>query len=101
MGNKGGKNKKKGGDPAPTKPASGSTTNTTPAKTQRYKILLIGDRFVVCTLSKQVSAAGKSSVLLRYVDNTFSDAFISNIGSEYKEKTITVDGLSAKLQIVC
>src|SRR4051812_12097214 len=47
------------------------------------------------------SAVGKSSVLLRFVDNTFSDSFISNIGSDYKEKTLEVGGFSAKLQIVC
>jgi len=80
-----GKDKNQGGT---AKVGGGSTAAAAPVKTTKYKILLIGD-----------SAAGKSSVLLRYVDNTFSDAFISNIGSEYKEKTIAAGGSNAKLQI--
>lgn len=51
MGNKGGKDKGgkgkggKGDNKSDTKSA-GSTAGTQPPKTQRYKILLIGDRFV-------------------------------------------------------
>jgi Ras-related protein Rab-1A len=53
-----------------------------------FKILLIGD-----------SGVGKSCLLLRYTDNTFSDNFISTIGVDFKIKTIQLDGQTVKLQI--
>uniref|UniRef100_A0A7S4IMH1 Uncharacterized protein n=1 Tax=Vannella robusta TaxID=1487602 RepID=A0A7S4IMH1_9EUKA len=53
-----------------------------------YKILLLGD-----------PDAGKSCLLLRYVDETYSDVFISTIGVDYKSKNIQVDGSDVKLQI--
>jgi len=53
-----------------------------------YKILLVGD-----------SGVGKSCLLLRYTDGTFSENFISTIGVDFKIKTIQVDGQTVKLQI--
>ena len=52
------------------------------------KILLIGD-----------SNAGKSSLLVRFCDDTFSDTFISTIGVDFKVKTIEVDNKLIKLQV--
>lgn len=45
------------------------------------KILLIGD-----------SAVGKSSLLLRFTQNDFSDTFISTIGIDFKIRTIELNG---------
>jgi len=42
-----------------------------------FKILLIGD-----------AGVGKSSLLLRYTDDSYTDAFIGNIGGEFKNKFI-------------
>jgi len=53
-----------------------------------FKILLVGD-----------SGVGKSCLLLRYTDNSFSETFISTIGVDFKIKTILVDGKTVKLQI--
>jgi Ras-related protein Rab-1A len=54
-----------------------------------FKILLIGD-----------SGVGKSCIVSRYVDDTFSDHYISTIGVDFKIKTITLsDGKVAKFQI--
>jgi len=53
-----------------------------------FKILLVGD-----------SGVGKSCLLLRYTDNSFSETFISTIGVDFKIKTIVVDGKTVKLQI--
>jgi len=53
-----------------------------------FKLLLIGD-----------SGVGKSSLLLRFSDNTFSDSFIATIGVDFKIKTMDIGGSQVKLQI--
>lgn len=53
-----------------------------------FKILVVGD-----------SGVGKSCLLLRFVDDTFSESFISTIGVDFKIFTIDIDGKSCKLQI--
>jgi Ras-related protein Rab-1A len=53
-----------------------------------FKLLLIGD-----------SGVGKSSMLIRFTDDTYSEAFISTIGVDFKIKTIELDGKMIKLQI--
>jgi len=50
--------------------------------------LLIGD-----------SGVGKSSLLLRFADNTFSDSFIATIGVDFKIRMIDLNGAQVKLQI--
>ena len=52
------------------------------------KLLLIGD-----------SGVGKSCLLLRYSDESFTSSFITTIGIDFKVKTITVDQKRIKLQI--
>lgn len=45
-------------------------------------------------------AVGKTSVIRRYITNTFSDEHKTTIGCEYKKKTIEIDGeTNANLQI--
>lgn len=53
-----------------------------------FKILLIGD-----------SSVGKSCILLRFADDTFTESFISTIGVDFKIKTIELDKKLIKLQI--
>lgn len=53
-----------------------------------FKILVVGD-----------SGVGKSCLLLRFVDDTFSESFISTIGVDFKIFTMDIDGKSCKLQI--
>jgi len=53
-----------------------------------FKLLVIGD-----------SGVGKSSLLVRFSDGTFSDSFITTIGVDYKVKNLEIDGKPVKLQI--
>ncbi|CAO3595084.1 unnamed protein product [Absidia cylindrospora] len=53
-----------------------------------FKILLIGD-----------SGVGKSCLLLRFADDTFTDNYISTIGVDFKIRTIELEGKTVKLQI--
>jgi len=53
-----------------------------------FKILLIGD-----------SGVGKSCLLLRFADDSWTDTHISTIGVDFKIKTLTIDGKVIKLQI--
>lgn len=42
---------------------------------------------------------GKSSLLLRFADNTFSGSYITTIGVDFKIRTVQIDGERVKLQI--
>lgn len=53
-----------------------------------FKLLLIGN-----------SGVGKSCLLLRFSDDTYSNDYISTIGVDFKIKTIEIDGKTVKLQI--
>lgn len=52
------------------------------------KIVMVGD-----------SGVGKSCALLRYVDNIYTDNYISTIGVDFKIKTVTYNGKLIKYQI--
>jgi len=54
-----------------------------------FKVILIGD-----------SNVGKSCLLLRFADDTFSESYISTIGVDFRFKTFVVDGKLVKMQIV-
>ncbi|CAD8205459.1 unnamed protein product [Paramecium octaurelia] len=53
-----------------------------------FKILLIGN-----------SAVGKSSLLLRFSDQIFSESFLPTIGVDFKIRTFDMQGKSVKMQI--
>jgi len=53
-----------------------------------FKLLLIGD-----------SGVGKSCLLLRFADDTYTESYISTIGVGFKIRTIELDGKTIKLQI--
>lgn len=54
----------------------------------QIKLLMIGD-----------SGVGKTCLLLRYANDSFSPTFITTIGIDFKIKTIELDGKVIKLQI--
>lgn len=53
-----------------------------------FKILLVGD-----------TGVGKSSLITRFVDDLYSDMFISTIGVDFKIRTADIDGSRVKMQI--
>ena len=52
------------------------------------KILLIGD-----------SSVGKTSIIMRFVNNKFSPSFITTIGIDQESKIIDISGVKVKLQL--
>ncbi|KAF7244301.1 Ras-related protein Rab-3A [Varanus komodoensis] len=53
-----------------------------------FKLLIIGN-----------SSVGKTSFLFRYADNTFTPAFVSTVGIDFKVKTVYRNDKRVKLQI--
>lgn len=53
-----------------------------------FKIMLIGN-----------SSVGKSSLLMRFADDIFSETFLPTIGVDFKIRTIEADGSKVKLQM--
>ncbi|CAI9734727.1 ras-related protein Rab-35 [Octopus vulgaris] len=53
-----------------------------------FKLLIIGD-----------SSVGKSCLLLRFAENTFSPSYITTIGVDFKIRTVECNGEKVKLQI--
>mmetsp|Transcript_19901 Transcript_19901/g.48387 ORF Transcript_19901/g.48387 Transcript_19901/m.48387 type:complete len:204 (+) Transcript_19901:50-661(+) len=53
-----------------------------------FKLLIIGD-----------SGVGKSCLLLRFADDTYTESYISTIGVDFKIRTIELDEKTVKLQI--
>ena len=54
-----------------------------------YKILLVGD-----------SNTGKSSIILRYTENSFDSSIVSSIGVDFKMKKMKFENKIIKIQIV-
>lgn len=46
-----------------------------------------------------LSAVGKTCLLLRYANNSFSPTFITTIGIDFKIKTVPIEGKAIRLQI--
>ena len=63
-------------------------TGLSPDYDYLFKLLLIGD-----------SGVGKSCLLLRFADDTYTESYISTIGVDFKIRTIELEGKTVKLQI--
>jgi Ras-related protein Rab-8A len=66
--------------------SSRPTTNRTAKYDYLIKLLLIGD-----------SGVGKSCLLLRYSDDSFTSSFITTIGIDFKIKSVLIDESKAKV----
>ncbi|KAN0036970.1 hypothetical protein ACTFIV_002296 [Dictyostelium citrinum] len=53
-----------------------------------FKFIFVGD-----------SGVGKSSILLRFAEDTFIETYISTIGVDFKIKTVYIEGRAIKLQV--
>jgi len=53
-----------------------------------FKVLIIGD-----------SAVGKSCMLMRFAEDTWTESFISTIGVDFKIRSVELDGKAIRLQI--
>ena len=53
-----------------------------------FKLLIIGN-----------AGVGKSSILVRFADNIFTQSYITTIGVDFKIRTIEVEGKKIKLQV--
>jgi len=67
---------------------TGASSNKSAAYDYLIKLLLIGD-----------SGVGKSCLLLRFSDDSFTPSFITTIGIDFKIRTIDLEGKRIKLQI--
>jgi len=67
---------------------AGGAANKSAAYDYLIKLLLIGD-----------SGVGKSCLLLRFSDDSFTPSFITTIGIDFKIRTIDLEGKRIKLQI--
>jgi len=87
------------GTPNNTRNSNGNlTTNSAPGSPavgrdvgkfdMLMKVILIGD-----------SGVGKSALLMRFSEDTFSQSFINTVGIDFKIKTMIVDDKKVKLQI--
>ncbi|RKP05934.1 ras family-domain-containing protein [Thamnocephalis sphaerospora] len=63
-------------------------TSNTASYDNLVKLLLVGD-----------SGVGKSCLLLRFTDDSFTPSFITTVGIDFKVRTIDLDGRRIKLQI--
>lgn len=69
----------------------------------QIKLLMIGDsgnsKPNVNSLNDMMKGVGKTCLLLRYANDSFSPTFITTIGIDFKIKNIQLDGKRIKLQV--
>ena len=67
-----------------------------------YTARVVALRVSACSpraLPLRIAGVGKTCLLLRYANDSFSPTFITTIGIDFKIKTIEVDSKRIKLQV--
>ena len=59
----------------------------------------MSEKYIIKILTLGDQSVGKSSIVLRYSDNKFSDTFLSTIGVDSKRKIIKIKGEKVKVSI--
>jgi len=59
----------------------------------------MSEKYIIKILTLGDQSVGKSSIVIRYSDNKFSDTFLSTIGVDSKRKIIKVKGEKVKVSI--
>lgn len=71
---------------------SGDNGRRKPSRPKEYdyfiKVVIIGS-----------SAVGKSSLMIRFTDEKFSESYVNTIGVDFRFKTLNIDGKKVKIQI--
>jgi GTPase SAR1 family protein len=68
--------------------SSGAGSGAAPSGSVKpFKIVLLGD-----------SAVGKSSLVVRFVEGSFTEHMAATVGAAYLTETVVVDGISVKLE---
>ena len=62
------------------------------------KLLVIGDSGTLYSIFNS-AGVGKSCLLLRFCDDSFTPSFITTIGIDYKIRSMEIDGKRIKMQI--
>ena len=57
----------------------------------------MSEKYIIKILTLGDQSVGKSSIVLRYSDNKFSDTFLSTIGVDSKRKIIKIKGEKVKV----
>nr|XP_035937862.1 ras-related protein Rab-35 isoform X1 [Halichoerus grypus] len=69
------------------------------AQSSSYVVTVVVVLQAVFSGSAEQRGVGKSSLLLRFADNTFSGSYITTIGVDFKIRTVEINGEKVKLQI--
>jgi len=88
---KGTKNKKKDNASGGGKVSAKATKEKEVVSNQKpleLKLLMLGD-----------AGVGKTSLILRYCDDYFTDTFISSMGSDFKEKSVVIEGQPVSVEL--
>lgn len=81
------------------KPQLGSSLNTSLAESIKSAGKQKGKEDLLKVVLIGASSSGKTSLLLRFNEDKFSDSYLCTIGVDFKIKTVEIDRQAVKLQI--
>lgn len=78
-----------------------SSANNSIGYDNLLKLLVIGDSGITITIKRIYNSVGvgKSCLLLRFCDDSFTPSFITTIGIDFKIRIVDLDGKRIKIQI--
>ena len=55
------------------------------------------DEEIICIMTLGISSVGKTSFILRFTQNTYTDSYLATVGYDFKSKNIIIKGKKYKL----